>query len=723
MRTFRAAAARRLCGRTILMGACTALAVWLAGCKNDTAVGACTVTALVFASPPGNTTGGATLPPVRVEAHDAAGAISSCFHGDITVSLASNPAGVTLSGTTTVAAAAGVATFSDLSIDKASPGYALTANAQGVAAATSASFSVTPGAATRLVFVGQPSTAVMATAITPAVAVAATDPGGNTDPSFTTNVTVAVGTDPSSGALSGTTTVAAVAGVATFTGLSIDKAGTGYTLTANASGVSAATSGAFSIVATQLKFTVQPGTTVAAAGITPAIAVSATDPGGNTDAGFTGSVTVAIGSNPGSGTLSGTKTVSAVAGVATFTGLSIDKAGTGYSFTATAASAGGATSATFNVIAGAAAQLAFTVQPSTTVAGAGITPAVAVTASDPEGNVATTYTGAVTVTIGSNPGSGTLSGTATQNAVAGVATFTGLSINNSGTGYTLVAAASSLTSATSASFDVTALQPPGPLPLFGHVVIVVEENTSFAEVTDTTMPYLHSLMAQYGLATQYYANTHPSIGNYFEMTAGQIITNDDSYQLTVTADNIVRHLLAAGKTWKDYAEDLPSVGYTGPSSGNYARKHNPLSFFSDVVNDSVQVKRLVPFTQFALDLAGDTLPNYSFVVPNLCNDAHDCDLLTADNWLKANIAPLLNNASFKQDGMLIITFDEASGDDTNGGGRVVWTVISPKARTGYTSTTLYQHQSTLRLMAEGLGLTSFPGDAASASNMAEFFHP
>ncbi|HKE90138.1 MAG TPA: alkaline phosphatase family protein, partial [Gemmatimonadales bacterium] len=535
-------------------------------------------------------------------------------------------------------------------------------------------------------------------------------------------VTVAIGTDPSNGTLSGTTTMAAVAGVATFAGLSIDKTGTGYTLTASATGVTSATSGAFDIVTTQLAFTTQPGTTVAATGITPAITVAATIPGGGTDPSFTGSVTIAIGANPASGSLSGTKTVNAVAGVAAFADLHIDKAGTGYTLAATSPGAGGATSGTFSVIAGAAAQLTFTVQPSVTAAGAGITPAVAVTASDLAGNLATSYSGAVTVAIGANPGSGTLSGTATQSAVAGVATFTGLSINSAGTGYTLVASANGVTSATSGSFDVTTVQS-GPLPSFGHVVIVVEENTSFSEVSDTTMPYLHSLMAQYGLATQYYANTHPSIGNYFEMTAGQIITNDDSYQLTVPADNIVRHLLAAGKTWKDYAEDLPSVGYTGPSTGNYGRKHNPLSFFSDVVNDSVQVKRLVPFTQFALDLAGDTLPNYSFIVPNLCNDAHDCPLSTADTWLQTNIAPLLNNASFKRDGLLIITFDEASGDDTNGGGRVVWTVISPKAKTAYVSTTLYQHQSTLRLSAEALGLTSFPGDAATASNMAEFFHP
>ena len=263
----------------------------------------------------------------------------------------------------------------------------------------------------------------------------------------------------------------------------------------------------------------------------------------------------------------------------------------------------------------------------------------------------------------------------------------------------------------------------GALPHFVHAVIVVEENHDFAQADSAHMPYLHSLMAQYGYATQYYANTHPSIGNYFVLTAGQIITNSDSYSATITEDNIVRHLVAAGKTWKSYAEDLPSVGYTGQKSGGYARKHNPLSFFSDVVNDSAQLKRLVPFTQFATDLAGDTLPNYAFVVPNLCNDAHDCSLETADAWLQTNIAPLLASPSFQTGGLLVIVFDEADSDNTHGGGRIVWTAISPKAKRGFTSATLYQHENTLRLMAEGLGLTSFPGAAANASNMAEFFTP
>jgi phosphatidylinositol-3-phosphatase len=263
----------------------------------------------------------------------------------------------------------------------------------------------------------------------------------------------------------------------------------------------------------------------------------------------------------------------------------------------------------------------------------------------------------------------------------------------------------------------------GPLPHFSHAVIVVEENHDFTQADSAHMPYLHSLMAQYGYATQYYANTHPSIGNYFMLTAGQIITNNDSYSATITDDNIVRHLLAAGKTWKSYAEDLPSVGYTGQKSGNYARKHNPLSFFSDVVNDSAQLERLVPFTQFATDLAGDTLPDYAFVVPNLCNDAHDCTLETADAWLQTSLAPLLASPSFQADGLLVVVFDEADTDNTHGGGRVVWTAISPKAKRGFTSAGLYQHENTLRLMAEGLGLTSFPGAAATASNMSEFFTP
>jgi len=267
-----------------------------------------------------------------------------------------------------------------------------------------------------------------------------------------------------------------------------------------------------------------------------------------------------------------------------------------------------------------------------------------------------------------------------------------------------------------------ALPPVFKVPLFTHVFLVVEENTNYGDVIGSSaMPYLNSLVTQYASANEYYANVHPSIGNYFMLTVGDTITNNDQYSAIVTADNIVRELVAAGKTWKAYAEDLPAAGYTGPDTGRYARRHNILALVSDVVNSRAQVMSLVPFTQLAADIAANALPNYGMIVPNLCNDAHDCPLSTADKWLQAHIDPLIQNPEFQQNGLLIILFDEARSDNSNGGGQVAWVVVSPKVRRGYRAETQYQHQSTLRLSAQALGLTVFPNRAAVAPPMGEFF--
>jgi acid phosphatase len=260
------------------------------------------------------------------------------------------------------------------------------------------------------------------------------------------------------------------------------------------------------------------------------------------------------------------------------------------------------------------------------------------------------------------------------------------------------------------------------IPASSHVFVVVEENHSYSSVIGSaSMPYLNSLANKYGLSTQYYANTHPSIGNYFMMTAGQIITKNDSMCSTVTQDNIVRHLLSAGKTWKAYAESLPSTGYTGCGVYPYVKRHNPLAYFSDVANSSEKYN-LVPFTKFATDRANNTLPNFSFIVPNLLNDAHDGSLSTADSWLKTNIAPLIASATFQKDGILIIVFDESAGSDTqHGGGHVAAVVIGPKVKAGSKSTTLYQHQNMLKTVMKALGLSSFPGAASGATGMTDFF--
>lgn len=274
---------------------------------------------------------------------------------------------------------------------------------------------------------------------------------------------------------------------------------------------------------------------------------------------------------------------------------------------------------------------------------------------------------------------------------------------------------------------------PLPVPQFGHVFLVVEENQSYQNVIgSSSMPYLNQLANRYGLATNYYANTHPSIGNYFWLTTGQVITNDSNFSGTVTADNLVRQLVANGKSWHSYAESLPTIGYTGADQYPYVRRHNPFAYFSDVVG-TTQANNLVPFSQFSTDLNTNQLPNFSFIIPNQYNNAHDCPqaipsctnadkLVAADNWLKNNIDPLLASATFRQDGLLIIVFDESVDADTaNGGGHVAALVISSKANQAFQSAVLYQHQTTLRTIAQGLGLSSFPGASATAPGMAEFF--
>ena len=265
---------------------------------------------------------------------------------------------------------------------------------------------------------------------------------------------------------------------------------------------------------------------------------------------------------------------------------------------------------------------------------------------------------------------------------------------------------------------------PANFPTFSHVVLVVEENHSFTDVIgNSSMPYLNSLASKYGLAKQYFANAHPSIPNYLMLTTGQMETLDDSFSGTIGDDNIVRELVSAGKSWKTYQESIPSAGYLGGDAPPYVRRHNPFSFLSDVQNNTAQAANIVPFTQFAADLANNSLPNYSCIVPDVNNDAHNGTLAAADSWLQSNIAPLIASSTFQNGGLLVIIFDESELTDLDhGGGQVAAVIVSSNSKPNFQSQTLYQHQSTLRLVLEALGVNKLPGQAAAAPQMAEFFN-
>jgi len=310
--------------------------------------------------------------------------------------------------------------------------------------------------------------------------------------------------------------------------------------------------------------------------------------------------------------------------------------------------------------------------------------------------------------------------------VAGFVTLFGLVVMLSSCGGTGMSA-NTPTPASGSGGTTPPASPPASSPQPGMVVMVLEENHSYEQVIgNSAMPYLNSLAQQGALATQYYAMMHPSLPNYFALTTGGTWTADDDFPGPLDADNLAREIKAAGKSWKSYAEDLPSPGYLGTTTGNYIKHHNPFAYFSDVVNDSSEAANIVPFTQFSADLSAGALPAFSFVVPNALDDAHNCpagvpcsdnDLLSrADQWLQTNIAPLLSAAQFQKSGVLLIVFDEAALSDLrNVGGRVALVAVGPKANAGAQSAVTYNHVNTLKSACEVLGLPTCPGAAASVS--------
>jgi acid phosphatase len=262
----------------------------------------------------------------------------------------------------------------------------------------------------------------------------------------------------------------------------------------------------------------------------------------------------------------------------------------------------------------------------------------------------------------------------------------------------------------------------------------MEENHSYENVIgNSAMPYFNSLAQKGALATQYYADAHPSLPDYLELTTGAMDTFDDNFSGTISSDNLAREITAAGKSWKTYQEEIPSAGYLGGDSGNYIKHHNPFAYLSDVINDPSQAARIVPFTQFASDLNANTLPAFSFVVPSRIHDAHTCvipnctdtDLLSqADQWLASNIAPVLASSQFQNGGLLLISFDESNlADIRHGGGRVALIAVGPKAKAGVQSTTFYQHENTLKTVCTALKLSICPGAGASASAQSDMVQP
>jgi hypothetical protein len=281
------------------------------------------------------------------------------------------------------------------------------------------------------------------------------------------------------------------------------------------------------------------------------------------------------------------------------------------------------------------------------------------------------------------------------------------------------------------------------VPTSSHVVVIMEENHGFSAVL-SQMPNLVREGNANGYATNYISNSSGSLMNYLWIASGSchavsstcaptnLPSNTNSFGCNgstcsspITDPNIFQLLDNAGISWKVYAESYPGSP-TSPDNPPYYRRHNGATWYAQILNNiNNDQSKIVNFSQFATDLANNALPRYVIIAPNGNDDAHDGTLGAADTWLQNNIfGPLLSKSYFQAggDGQLYITFDECGGG-TNGGcdASVYTTIIGPQVVPHTLSSIPYRHENLLRSTLEALGITTFPGAAATARDMGDFF--
>ncbi|MFF7384127.1 alkaline phosphatase family protein [Streptomyces griseoluteus] len=247
------------------------------------------------------------------------------------------------------------------------------------------------------------------------------------------------------------------------------------------------------------------------------------------------------------------------------------------------------------------------------------------------------------------------------------------------------------------------------VPTPDHTVVVVFENHAYSQVIgSSSAPYINALRTGGANLTASYGETHPSQPNYFALFSGstQGITDDSCYTPGFSsAPNLASELIGAGKSWASYNETLPSQGSTTCGSGNYARKHNPWFGFSNVPTSSAKT-----FAQFPTDYA--TLPQVSFVVPDLCGDMHDCSVSTGDTWLKNKLGAYATWAK-THNSLLVVTFDE---DNRLSGNRIPTVLYGQSVTAGSTSSATYNHYDLLRTLEDMHGLPH-AGNAAAGKDI------
>lgn len=300
------------------------------------------------------------------------------------------------------------------------------------------------------------------------------------------------------------------------------------------------------------------------------------------------------------------------------------------------------------------------------------------------------------------------------------------------------------------------------VPLSQHLVLVIDENSSFSSVM-SDMPWLVNQGYAHGYATNYESDNGGSLLDYLWLASGSCESsancalpagshnfncngNDCYYPGTTTSDpitdnNIFRLMNNAGISWKVYAQSYAAAGGTPrtPDNSNgthYYRRHNGATWYSDILNNvNGSAGKIVDLAQLSVDLANNNLPRFMIIVPDGAHDAHDCPpgmsscseaqkLAAADQFLSETLEPILSKPDFQPGGtgVIFVTFDECGGGTNAGCGAAVYTaILGPRVKPHTVSNIPYKHQNTLRTILDSLGLHSYPGATATAADMTDFF--
>ena len=249
---------------------------------------------------------------------------------------------------------------------------------------------------------------------------------------------------------------------------------------------------------------------------------------------------------------------------------------------------------------------------------------------------------------------------------------------------------------------------------FQKLMYVIFENTNFDPTIKQS--FFKSFADSGVLFTNFYAETHPSQPNYVAMISGDTmgVDNDDDVQIDGTS--IVDLLEDKGMSWKVYLENYPGGCFTG-STSSYVRRHNPFISFLSIQSDPKRCSHLVSADELDKDIAQNTMPQYSFYVPNLENDGHDSDIQTSNSWFQNKFTPILANESFLKDMLIIATFDEGRFFSWN---QIYTAMVGPSVKPGSISKVRLNHSSIIKMIEDNFDLGSL-GHGESESNDMDGF--